>query len=151
MNNLWDTNFPSKQGGELTFDYQIALGGDDARTLGRDTGAAISSPLVGVIASNFDDSWASSEARSSFVSVANPSVEILHLRQSRGGSGIDVVAQSHAHSVVETNLQFGDLRPTKASTSSFIGEQTEPAVIADNGLPFSIAPGEIRLIHLAFS
>jgi hypothetical protein len=49
LNNIWDTNFPPAQGGEMTFRY--ALASDDAlprRELGIRTGAALSQPLVGV-------------------------------------------------------------------------------------------------------
>jgi hypothetical protein len=148
LNNLWDTNFPGKQGGELVFDYQLALGGDNAHALGRDTGASISAPLVGVVASSFDESWTSSSARGSFAKVSDAMVEILHLRQSRGGGGIDVVVQSHGSSSIETRVEFGELRPVSASVSNFLGENTSAVAVADSGVAFSIAPGEIRLIHL---
>ena len=40
LNNIWDTNFPPEQGGEMTFSYKIAIG-SDAAALGSDTGAPL--------------------------------------------------------------------------------------------------------------
>jgi hypothetical protein len=152
LNNLWDTNFPAKQGGELTFAYELALGaeGDDAATLGRDTGASIASPLVGVVASSHGEAWTPTAARGSFVTVLDPDVEILHLRQSRDGKGIDVVVQSHAPEVTEARIEFGDLVATSAKVANFLGENPSEVPVANNGASFTIAPGELKLVQLGF-
>ncbi|MEJ7837973.1 MAG: hypothetical protein WKF81_04110, partial [Thermomicrobiales bacterium] len=151
LNNLWDTNFPSNQGGELTFDYQVAVGDDDAHALGRDTGASVASPLVGVVASTFESPWATASPRGWFVRSGDPSVEILHLRRSRTVTGIDVVVQSHASQPTESRLEFSDLRPATVSVSNFLGDSTSELEIERDGVTIPIAPGELRLVHLKIS
>ena len=50
-NNVWETNFPLAQGGEVRFDYAVASAGPgaDARALGIATADALTRPLVGVL------------------------------------------------------------------------------------------------------
>jgi hypothetical protein len=153
LNNLWDTNFPAKQGGELVFAYELALGaeGDDAAALGRDTGASIASPLVGVVASSHGESWSSASARGSFVTISDPNVEILHLRQSRDGQGIDVVVQSHTSEPRDARIEFGDLAAKSASIANFLGENATEANVTGNSVTFPIAPGELKLVQLGIS
>jgi hypothetical protein len=53
-NNLWDTNFPSEQGFEMTFRYSVASGvstsSSSGPVLGMRTAAAFSRPLLAVLA-----------------------------------------------------------------------------------------------------
>ena len=52
LNNIWDTNFPSQQGGEMTFRYAIGTGDDlPLADLGRRTAAAVTTPSIGVCSS----------------------------------------------------------------------------------------------------
>ena len=50
-NNVWETNFPLAQGGEVRFDYAVASAGPgaDGRALGIATADALTRPLVGVL------------------------------------------------------------------------------------------------------
>ncbi|MBA3276684.1 MAG: alpha-mannosidase, partial [Chloroflexia bacterium] len=85
LNNIWDTNFPPCQGGELRFDYVIAIGGlGSAAELGRDTGASSSQPLVGIRARS-RDAGVNLADRGSFATVDDPSIEVTHLSHEADG------------------------------------------------------------------
>jgi hypothetical protein len=149
LNNLWDTNFPAKQGGELTFTYGLAVGasGDDPAALGRDLGASVSQPLIGVVAPRHEDGNADAEARGSFVSVDHPAVEVLALRSSRDGQAVEVVLFSHAREAASAGIAAPGLPVGTAATESFIGEHREPLAWRD-GATVTVAPGETRVVRL---
>ena len=46
MNNLWNTNFPSRQGGETTFRYAVAPGD---RETALELGTSLAEPLVAIV------------------------------------------------------------------------------------------------------
>jgi hypothetical protein len=50
LNNIWDTNFPSGQRGEMTFRYAVSSAKADARRLGVATAAGLTDPLIAVLA-----------------------------------------------------------------------------------------------------
>ncbi|MGH3088100.1 MAG: glycoside hydrolase family 38 C-terminal domain-containing protein, partial [Rubrobacteraceae bacterium] len=49
LNNIWDTNFPSRQQGEMEFRYSVASGDEEVSELGMRTAAALTAPLVGIL------------------------------------------------------------------------------------------------------
>jgi hypothetical protein len=71
LNNIWDTNFPTGQGGEMTFRYAVSSAREDARRLGVATAAGLTDPLIAVLATGAGGSEArgseagGSEARGS--------------------------------------------------------------------------------------
>lgn len=151
LNNIWDTNFPPAQGGELRFSYVVGIGGEDTLALGKDTGAAAAHPLVGVAApvgsapSDLPDAG-------SFARVDHPGVEITHLAPARGG-GIAVFLYSHADTPVETALRIdlSALPAVSARTGTFLEMDLVPAPIEDGGIAIAIAPGETRAVVLTFA
>ncbi len=73
-NNVWDTNFPPTQGGEVRFDYAVSSAppAADGRSLGIATADALTRPLVGVLGAtapspgrNGAASWTRRASRSS--------------------------------------------------------------------------------------
>ncbi len=149
LNNIWDTNFPAEQGGELTFRYAIALGQQDeaAYPLGRDTGAAVSTPLIGIRAPDYVASSAAVPDRGSFASVSHADVEITHLAPN-GDGGIVVHLVSHAPEPVMTTVTFDNLDVTAARVGTFLGTAMREAELVDGTLALDIAPGEIRTLAL---
>jgi hypothetical protein len=149
LNNIWDTNFPPQQGGEMTFRYTIATGDSDHATmLGRDTGAAASTPLIGILTPLGANGRADLPDRSSFVTVADPAIEVTHLAPSRTGAGITVFLQSHASGQVETSLRLEHLPVADARIGTFWETELEHTPINDNAVRVSIAPGELKAVVL---
>jgi hypothetical protein len=74
-NNVWDTNFPRAQGGELRVDYAIASATPrgDARALGIATADALTRPLVGALGAT------APAAVGSVCDVNAPGVEVVML------------------------------------------------------------------------
>jgi len=152
LNNIWDTNFPPEQGGELSFSYAIGVGSgngdDDPIALARDTGAAASSPLVGICAPFGAAALSGTPEHGSFVSVTHPAVEISHLAPARDGSGIAVFLYSLATEKVTTGLDIAHL-PVVAATEGTFLETGFTELEFDNGhLEVSINPGELKTVIL---
>lgn len=149
LNNIWDTNFPAQQGGEMTFHYTVATGNDaDAATLGRDTGAANSTPLVGIAAPLGAPGRDDLPDRSSFISIAHPAIEVSHMASSRDGKGVTVFVESHASEPVETELTFTHLPVRGARTGTFLETDLHNADVRDNTAQLNIAPGALISVVL---
>jgi hypothetical protein len=79
LNNIWDTNFPTGQGGEMTFKYAVSSGTQDARRLGVATAAGLTDPLIAVLATGN----APAPASGTFLAVGHPDVRVTSV----GGFG----------------------------------------------------------------
>ncbi|MGH2532321.1 MAG: glycoside hydrolase family 38 C-terminal domain-containing protein [Thermomicrobiales bacterium] len=141
LNNIWDTNFPSQQGGEMTFRYRVASGGPgDARALGQQTGVSLSAPLVGLCCSA---AGASSHlpARGSFCAVAPGSIELTHIAPSRRGDGLAAYLHSTADEVVEAQIDFGLLPVTSARLGDFLEREQHDVALDGRVARFTVEPG----------
>ena len=103
-NNVWDTNFPPSQGGELRFNYTVASAepGADARALAIATADALTRPLVGVLGAT------ARAAAGSVCELDAPGVEVVMLE--RSAAGVSVQLQSYATGAVEVRLGSQELR-----------------------------------------
>lgn len=151
LNNIWDTNFPPAQGGELRFSYVVAVGDDDALALGRDTGAAAAHPLVGVAAPVGVSQMDLPDA-GSFLGVTHPETEITHLAPARHG-GVAVFVTSQSAETVETTLQVNTsaLPVTNAQVGTFLETDLKEATITNGEIVVRVAPGETRAVVLTFA
>ncbi len=149
LNNIWDTNFPAQQGGELTFRYAVAVGDRDgaASALGRDTGAAVSMPLIGVRALDYVVASSVEPDRGSILSVEHADIEITHLAPD-GVGGIVVHLVSHAPEPTTTTVVFGALDVKAARVGTFLGTEMRDAEVRNGRVELEIVPGEIRTIAL---
>ncbi|WP_405651251.1 alpha-mannosidase [Streptomyces sp. RK9] len=98
-NNLWDTNFPSRQGFEFTFRYSLACA-PTADGLGPRTAAAFSRPLRAVRARG---PVASGAATHAFVEVDDPRVRLVGVTVPRPGELL-LRLQSFAHEAVDCRV-----------------------------------------------
>ncbi|MDJ1134679.1 alpha-mannosidase [Streptomyces iconiensis] len=132
-NNIWDTNFPSRQAFEHTFHYSVGFGTahqPDAHgagpVLGMRTAAVTSHPLVPVRARGAlqEDPY----AEASFLSVADPRVRVVGLTVPRAGTVL-VRLQSFAEEAVECRLApgFPVARVREAGYLGGPGRELEPA------------------------
>ncbi len=146
LNNIWDTNFPAHQGGEMAFDYTIAIGGDNAAGVGRDTGAAASQPLVGIYPRRYQQGVALPPS-GSILTIDEARVEITHLSPGVDGTLIAWV-ESHATEPVTVRLESELLPIATAETTSFLGTGRESIRLDNGGASFSINPGAIIQVRL---
>lgn len=140
LNNLWDTNFPPAQGGEMFFRY--AISSDIAlsrRELGIQTGASLSAPLVGICLRR--PGTGTSETSGSFVSVSHPLAEVVTVAQSRTGDGIVVYLHSLASETIETQIAFPSLRPVSVQIGNHLERHLERVPLVDGEATVTLTPG----------
>jgi len=85
LNNIWDTNFPTGQGGEMTFKYALSSGQEEPRRLGVATAAGLTDPLIAVLATGS----AGAPASGTFLAVSHPDVRVTSV----GGFGGTLTAR----------------------------------------------------------
>jgi hypothetical protein len=124
LNNIWDTNFPPQQGGQMDFHYSVASGESvDAKELGMRTAAALTAPLVGILSA--PDARAELPERGSFCRVDHPAVEIVALTPSRRGHDLVVHLQSLAPTTSDVRVSFPQFRVARAWIGSHLERHLE--------------------------
>jgi hypothetical protein len=148
FNNIWDTNFPPRQGGELRFDYVIGLGGKhvDPMALLRDTSASAAQPLVGIRARK-GTAGNDLPDRGSFVESADLRVEITHLAAEPDGTLV-VSLTSHAPESIIATLTFGALHVASAESATFLGEHRTAVAVNGTSLDVELRPGALQTVRL---
>jgi hypothetical protein len=150
MNNVWDTNFPASQQGETVFSYAVSSGPPSAgRALGMEVGAALSRPLVGVLAAR-EGARVLDAAAASFCTVDPVSVEVVLVSESRSGHDLAIVLHSLAPDEIEAQLRFPALDVKAAFAGSFLERDLQP-VWDGSSAKVRIAPGELVAVALALS
>ncbi len=144
LNNLWDTNFPPAQGGEMTFYY--AVSSDRAlsrRELGMRTGAALSRPLVGLcLPSRASDRANKFPARGSFCTVSEPLVEVATIAPSRRGYDLVAFLHSLAPETVDARVRFPSLPVARMWIGTFLEREMREVSIRDGEGIVRLAPGD---------
>ncbi|HYH11414.1 MAG TPA: glycoside hydrolase family 38 C-terminal domain-containing protein, partial [Thermomicrobiales bacterium] len=149
LNNIWDTNFPPEQGGEMAFRYAIATReGIDAHALGRETGASVSAPLVGVATPSTVGDSLDLPDRASFVSIDHPEIEVSHLAPSRHAGDLTVFLESHASEPAEAAVTLAHLPVLGVRTGTFLETELEDVPIEQGVVRVRVAPGELRALVL---
>jgi len=141
MNNVWDTNFPLSQGGEAMFRYALAsaapaVGG---RQLGRETAAALTRPLVGVLGAA--RTTAGLGASGSFCVVDRDDVEVVLLAPSERGHAFVAYLHSTAREAVEVSVAFPDLEIQRVLAGTFLERQLTDVTHA-GGARLRLDPGD---------
>ena len=95
LNNIWDTNFPDQQHGEMTFRYAVASdAGTPARRLGAATAAGLTDPLIAVLAGG--GSARGAEPAGRLAAVSHPDVQITSIGRTRDAHGLLLRLRSFA-------------------------------------------------------
>lgn len=140
LNNIWDTNFPDRQGGETRFRYSVTSRADrDSRQLGAEAGASASAPLVGIAASA--QGQPAAPARRSLVAVEHPLVELVRVAESRAPGRIAIYLQSLADEPVTTTISFPDLPVSSVSLGTFEEENQRSLALEKGAVSVTIEPG----------
>ena len=148
LNNIWDTNFPSTQQGEMRFRYAVATaasGEDD--TPARQTAAGVTMPFVALVvrpsaASHFP-------ARGSFCRVSRPDVEVVSLAQSRRGRDLVALLQSHAGEPIEVDVRFPLMTVARAWKGTHLERHLREVPVEGEAIRLTIGPGELSALALS--
>jgi hypothetical protein len=131
-NNLWDTNFPSRQGFEVTLRYSVGVpaGSEPGPVLGMRTAAATSRPLAAVLAPLL--STVDGVAQASWLSVDDERVRVVGLGTPEAGQVL-VRLQSVAEEPLTVRVTPAWPVET-ARHATFLGEPTGPADVGVDGV-----------------
>ena len=147
MNNIWDTNFPVRQGGEVRFRFAVAAGpsGGDARRLGRETAAAFARPLAAVLCPpRTADRY---PPVGSFCEISGGNVDLVTVAPSR-----DHDLAVHLHSLeaetAEITVRLPALAVRRAWAGSFLEREFAELAVDGDGIRVSLAPGQYRVVAL---
>jgi hypothetical protein len=151
-NNLWDTNFPSQQGFEMSFRYAIGVrrAGEQisAAALASRTAAELANPLVAVIA---DGGAGSAEqlrvTERSLLRLDDDRVRLVSVTGvARDRDAVPesersclVKLQSYAEERIVVRLRAG-FAVARASTSTYLGDRRDNLDIVDDGVDLTIPP-----------
>jgi len=141
LNNIWDTNFPPQQRGELVFRYVV--GSSDTlgrRELGLQTAAAGTAQPVGICLRKHDAPVL--PERTSLLSVSDPLVEIVCLEQGSAPGTLRALLLSLAPEPITVELE-GAGRVDRFET--FLGQHSRPA----DGQSISLSPGDYVAVEFA--
>jgi hypothetical protein len=111
LNNIWDTNFPSAQQGEMTFRYAVSSAvGVPARRTGAATAAGLTDPFTAVPVAGTERAGGTDGACGVFASVDHPDVHVTSVGQIRAdGGGLRVRLRSLAPEPVPATVTvFGE-------------------------------------------
>ena len=148
LNNIWDTNFPSRQQGEMHFGYAVATaaaGEDD--TPARQTAAAVTMPLVALLVRPSDASRF--PARGTFCHVSRPDVEIVSLAPSRRGHDLVALLQSHVAEPAEVDVRFPLMTVARAWRGTHLERHLREVPVAGEAVRLTVRPGELSTLALS--
>jgi hypothetical protein len=145
FNNVWDTNFPSSQGGEVSYRYAICVadlaGGDrPARALA----ASVTTPMLATVRGGMLPGAAASGA----FCVPAGDAEVLAIRQSRGDGDLSVLVQSDAAEPETVTLRFPGLRVRRAWAGDHLDHAVAPAEVSDGTVRAALRPGSLSTVLL---
>jgi hypothetical protein len=148
LNNIWDTNFPSRQQGEMLFSYAVAsTDPGEGDTPARQTAAAVTMPLVGLLVGPSDVSRFA--ARGTFCHVSRPDVEIVSLAPSRRGHDLVALLQSHVAEPAEVDVRFPLMTVARAWKGTHLERHLREVPVAGEAIRLTVRPGELSTLALS--
>jgi hypothetical protein len=142
LNNIWDTNLPSRQQGEMEFSYAVASGEDlETPELGMRTAAALTTSLLGILSAPSAEN--DLPERGSFCSVEHPLVDVVALMSSRRGHDLTVMLQSLSSENEEVCVSFGLLGVARAWVGSHLEKNLEEARVDGANVRFVVPAGSL--------
>ena len=147
LNNMWDTNFPPSQKGEMVFRYAISSESDmDREALGQLTAATYSAPLVGQTLRS-TTTGQQAPASQSWAAIENASIELVTIRPGRDGA-TTLLLQSIANEPVTTTVAVTGFNASSATVGNHLGRKTEPVSVTDGKVTLTIEPGALITLNL---
>lgn len=148
MNNVWDTNFPPTQQGEMRFRYAVSTGTAVAGAdLARRTATAVTMPLLAVLVEPSESPGL--PARGSFCKVSRPDVEVVALTRSRRGRDLVALLHSHVDEPADVDVSFPLLRVEQAWRGTHLERHLEDVPVDAGVVRLKIGPGELATLGLS--
>jgi hypothetical protein len=146
LNNMWDTNFPYQQGGEITLQYSLtSYGGAFAHERAYQFGASCANPLRSLW-----DVRVADKASGTLIHLdgeAASHVQIVGLRQAKqGGPTIRLRLQEIAGKGGALKLVLPGARFSQAWLADLTGEPLQPLPIEGGTITVPITPGTLLTI-----
>lgn len=151
LNNIWDTNFPTEQGGEMSFRYAVASSQEpDAASLGTRLGEAASTPLVATVVPSGAHHEKTSPS-SGLCVIERPEVRLVQATASKGGNHLLLWLNNLGNDEVTTRIDFPALVVKAAMIGTVFEEGQVGLSVAGGSLEVSLKPGETRALSLLTS
>ena len=148
LNNIWDTNFPSQQQGEMTFHYAIAGSAEDpVHVLGATTAAGLTEPLVAVLATGRGPAPLVSSG--SLLAVSRPDVVVSSVGRPRDGTeGLSVRLRSLAFEPLEVDVTLEGFEASSATLTTLLERGADDLEIEDGRVAVPLPAGSTRTLLL---
>jgi hypothetical protein len=148
MNNLWDTNFPPSQQGEMWFRYALASGSAvPGADLARRTATAMTMPLLSLLITPSDSPGL--PPRGTFCEVSRPDVELVALTRSRRGRDLVALFHSHVDEPGEVEVSFPLLRVERAWRGTHLERHVAEIPIDGGRVRLRMRTGELMTLGLS--
>jgi hypothetical protein len=131
LNNIWDTNFPAQQQGEMTFRYAVASStGVPARQLATGTADGLTVPFVAQLATGQD----SGPPDGVFCTVDHPGVRVAAIGRSRSGHDFAIRLLSTHPGEARVRLRLPGRTVRGAWTGTYLERRLVPATVTGGGV-----------------
>ena len=148
LNNIWDTNFPTEQGGEMSFRYAITSGSEGAAVgLGNRLGESLSTPLVAFVAPSSNGHGGSAPS-GSLCAVDRPEVRLVQATGTKDGGGLLLWLNNLADDELTANVEFSDLSVKTAKLGTVFEAGQADAPVVDGKVAVTLKAGETRGLAL---
>jgi hypothetical protein len=146
LNNMWDTNFPYQQGGEITLHYSLtSYAGDFAYERAYQFGASCANPLRSLWDGRVSDR--AGDALIHLGGEAASHVQLVGLRQAKqGGPTILLRLQEIAGKAGTLQLELPGVQFSQAWLADLTGAALQPLQIEGSAITVSITPGTLLTI-----
>jgi hypothetical protein len=123
--------------------------GPNSRILGSETAAALTSPLVGLIAPARRAASAHDlPSRGSFCAVSDPLVQVIYLGRPRHGGNVVVHLHSLAPETAEVELSFPGLIVRRLLAGNFLEREQQELPFANGAGRLTISPGALVTVRV---
>jgi hypothetical protein len=150
LNNIWDTNFPSVQGGEMTFRYAIASVGapsQSACALGTRLADEVTTPLSATLVPATATTPALGAA-GSLCAIDRAEVRLLQATASADGEQLALWLNNLAAEEVSAEVAFPGLEVRSATVGTVFEEQIVEVPLRRGRAIVGLKPGETRALML---
>ncbi len=146
LNNIWDTNFPTEQGGEMSFRYAITSSpGASTTVLGAQLGDSVSTPLVAAVIASAGERGTMAPS-GSLCLIDRGEVRLVQATPSRDGRELVLWLNNLAEEVVTTTVRFPQFMVSTARLATVFEEGGADVVVRDGAVVVGLQPGETRAL-----
>lgn len=151
LNNIWDTNFPTVQAGEMRFSYAISSHDGEragsAEALAARLGESVSSPLVAALVPVVKQGPLRAPT-GSFCSIERPEVRLQKATGSLSGQRLVLWLNNLGPGPVTTGVTFPDLAVSGASLATVFEEHPVEITVSAGAVQLTLGAGETKALVL---